>query len=58
MAHEVVWTEPAVADLEAIVAFIAERDQAAAERVGNKILDHAEILGMFPQIGPAYPPGS
>jgi plasmid stabilization system protein ParE len=58
MAYEVVWTETAVADLEAIVAYIAEKNPAAAGRVGEKILANVEVLEQFPGIGPAYPPGS
>ena len=54
MAYEIVWTDPATADLEAIVTFIAEKGQADAERVGLSILNHAEILASFPYIGPAY----
>src|SRR4051794_26830241 len=58
MAYEIIWTESATADLEAIVRFIAAENPATAERVGLNILAHAEILGRFPSIGPAYPPGS
>jgi toxin ParE1/3/4 len=58
MAHEIVWTEPAMADLEAIVTYIAEQSRANAERVGLNILGHAEILASFPYIGPVYDSGS
>ena len=58
MDYEIVWTEPAVAALDAIVAYIAERSPAAARRIGDAVLGHVEILGAFPSIGPAYPPGS
>lgn len=58
MDYEIVWTEPAVADLEAITAFIAQKSPLAAERIGQGILAHVEILRSFPSIGPIYPPGS
>lgn len=58
MGYAIVWTEPAVADLEAICAYIAERNLTAAQRIGQAIVAHAEILRSFPYIGPVYPPGS
>lgn len=58
MDFEVAWTDPALADLHEIVAYISRDDPAAAQRVGNAIIDHVETLGSFPFIGPAYPRGS
>ena len=58
MDFKVDWTDPALADLGEIVAFIARDDPDAAERVGTAIIDHVEILRTFPFIGPAYPRGS
>jgi toxin ParE1/3/4 len=55
MDYKVIWTEPAHLDLKELVAYIADDDPEAAERVGNDILEHVEILGTFPYIGPAYP---
>jgi toxin ParE1/3/4 len=55
MDFQVVWTEPAVADLEAITRHIATQSPTAADRVGNSILEHVEILRSFPFIGPVYP---
>lgn len=55
MDYQVIWTEPAVADLQAITAYIARRSPTAAERVGSAILRHVEILCTFPYIGPVYP---
>jgi toxin ParE1/3/4 len=56
MDFEVTWTEPAVADLEAILAFVARRSRTAAETLRLALLDHVEILGAFPLIGPVYGP--
>jgi plasmid stabilization system protein ParE len=50
----IVWTETALADLEAIVRHVAEADSAAAERLRLELLGSVEILGRFPFIGPAY----
>jgi toxin ParE1/3/4 len=58
MDFQVVWTDPALADLQAIVDYISRDDPAAAERVGNDIVDHVETLRTFPLIGPTYPRGS
>lgn len=58
MDFQVVWTEPALADLREIVIYVAGRDPAAASRVGDDIVDHVETLRTFPFIGPAYPRGS
>jgi plasmid stabilization system protein ParE len=54
MDYEIVWTEPAAGDLEAIVRYLARRSEAAAESVRTGILNHVEILSRFPFIGPVY----
>ncbi|MGP0065516.1 MAG: type II toxin-antitoxin system RelE/ParE family toxin [Isosphaeraceae bacterium] len=41
-------------DLETIVTHIAQTDLRAAEKLGNAILDHIEVLRTFPRIGPRY----
>ena len=56
MDHEIVWSEPALADLEAIVRYLARRSQNAAESVRTAILRHVETLARFPSIGPVYSP--
>ena len=56
MDHEIVWTEPAAADLEAIVRYLARRSQTTAESVRAAILSHVETLARFPFIGPVYAP--
>ena len=55
---ELIWTESAITDLDAICSFIAAHDPGAAERAGRSILEHVELLARFPFIGPAYPPSS
>jgi toxin ParE1/3/4 len=51
---EIVWTEPAVADLKAIRGYLEEHSPSAAARIAAEILEHAEILRTFPLIGPCY----
>ena len=53
MDFEVIWTEPAVADLEAAVRHIAEVNPATAEELRVELLESVEILARFPHIGPA-----
>ncbi len=58
MDFQIIWTEPAVADLKNICSYIADKDSDAAQRVGEEILNHVEVLSKFPFIGPIYPRGS
>jgi plasmid stabilization system protein ParE len=50
--YEVVWTEPAASDLEAILRYIAEDNSSAAQAMRVEILEHVELLCQFPLIGP------
>jgi toxin ParE1/3/4 len=54
MGWKIDWTQPALDDLAEVVAFIAADDPDAAVRVGDKIIDHVEVLSSFPEIGPIY----
>ena len=54
MDLEVVWTDPALADFESAIRYLAERNPAAAEAVRLSILDHVATLARFPFIGPPY----
>ena len=54
MDLEVVWTVPALNDLESIVAFLAERDFDASERVRSEIVSKARDLASLPFLGAAY----
>lgn len=58
MDFQIVWTDPALADLQGIVVYISHDDPTAAKRVGSDIVDHVETLRTFPFIGPRYPRGS
>jgi toxin ParE1/3/4 len=46
------WTSPALADLDSIQDYIAERNPAAASRLVNDILDRTEeLLSANPELG-------
>jgi plasmid stabilization system protein ParE len=45
------YSQRALDDLEEIVGHIAEDDAEAAERFGDSLLDHLELLERFPRIG-------
>jgi plasmid stabilization system protein ParE len=54
MDFQIVWTEPAITDFEAILAYLATQRPAAVEKVRDAILRHVETLRTFPFIGPRY----
>ncbi|MBT5707611.1 type II toxin-antitoxin system RelE/ParE family toxin [bacterium] len=48
---KLIWTEPALADLDAIADYIALDDERAAKRLVAKVFDHVEQLNDHPKIG-------
>lgn len=58
MDFKIVWTDPALDDLQKIVSYIARDNPEASRDIGEEILRHVELLGSFPWIGPPYPRGS
>lgn len=48
---EVVWTDPALSDLDAIADYIALDKPDAAKRWVRKVFDRVERLGGFPETG-------
>ena len=58
MGFKVIWSDPAVTDLEDICSYIARDNPEAATRVAINIVAHTDLLGSFPFIGPTYPRGS
>ena len=54
MDFQIVWTEPALMDFEAVVRYLNERNPSAAESVRQSILEHVELLARLPFIGPPY----
>jgi toxin ParE1/3/4 len=47
-----IWTEPALQDLEQIADYIALDDPAAAKRLVRKVFTKAELLQDFPEMCP------
>lgn len=52
---EVVWTDPALADLDAIADYIALDNASAARGLVQRVFDHVDQLAAFPLSG-AVPP--
>lgn len=52
---EVIWTEPALSDLEAIADYIALYNPAAARELVQRVFDHVGQLAEHPLSGPKLP---
>jgi len=48
---DVVWTEPALADLDAIADYVALDDTEAARRLVRRVFDHVDQLRAHPNSG-------
>ena len=51
MAFKILFSEDSLIDLEDILDYIRSDNPEAAERFGNALLDHTEVLAVFPHIG-------
>ena len=54
MGCKIIFSPQAIADLEAAVRFIAEKNPDAAARIGNALIDRTDILEKFPLLGSPY----
>ena len=54
MAYKVVFAPTAIARLEDIVRYIAADDPATASTFAMHLLDRAELLSEFPELGTPY----
>jgi plasmid stabilization system protein ParE len=54
VTFKVVWTEPAVCDLERIDRYLRRRNPAAADKTGEAILNKAGLLARHPQFGAVW----
>ncbi len=54
MDCKIVFSPQAIADLEAIVRYIAKDNPDAALRVGNALIDRVTILQNYPLLGSPY----
>jgi plasmid stabilization system protein ParE len=52
---EVNWTEPALADLEAIADYIAVENPSAAREFVRRVFAHIDKLEQRPRLGPVPP---
>ncbi|MGB8356384.1 MAG: type II toxin-antitoxin system RelE/ParE family toxin [Chthoniobacteraceae bacterium] len=52
---EIVWTEPALAELDAIADYIALDKPSAARRFVQRVFSSVERLEDFPESGPLIP---
>jgi plasmid stabilization system protein ParE len=50
-AVEIEWSDDALRDLERFAAFLQERHPALAPVVARAIIDRAQLLSEFPQLG-------
>ena len=50
-----IWTDPAVADLEAVRAFIAQDSASNARRFLDRLFEAVERLESFPKLGRQVP---
>ena len=53
--HEVLWTEPALAELDEIADYIALDDPQAAQALVRRVFDHAAQLADHPNSGSKPP---
>ena len=51
MDYCLLYTQKALNDLAEIVRYIAEDDAEAAERFGDSLIEHVELLARFPKMG-------
>lgn len=52
---EVVWSEPPIADLEAIADYIALENRVAASELLRRVVSHVEQLARHPESGSRFP---
>jgi toxin ParE1/3/4 len=51
VAFKILFSEDSLIDLEAILDYVRSDNPEAAERFGNALLDHTEVLAIFPHVG-------
>jgi plasmid stabilization system protein ParE len=52
---QVIWTEPALHDLDAIADYIALDKPDAASRLVQRVFERVDLLTIHPEIGPRVP---
>ena len=51
----IVWTEPALSDLDGIADYIALDNPDAASLLVQRVFAHVELLAQHPELGPRIP---
>ncbi len=52
---EIIWTEPALDDLNALLDYIALDNPEAASGLARRVFAHVQLLAKQPEMGPAIP---
>lgn len=52
---EIIWTEPALSDLDAIADYIALENPVAAKELVQRVFEHVDHLAAHPKIGSKLP---
>jgi toxin ParE1/3/4 len=52
---QIIWTEPALGDLDAIADYIALDKPDAASRLVGRVIKHVELLAKHPELGSKIP---
>lgn len=55
MAFQIIWSEQARDDLQALVLFIAQDNPSIAETFGFRLMSKVDALAQFPQLGRVVP---
>jgi len=55
MDYKIIFSEPAIDDLEGIVGFIANDNREAAVKFGEKLIESVRHLSKFPCLGRVVP---
>jgi addiction module RelE/StbE family toxin len=55
MDFEVIFTKPAVFDLQSIAEYVGVQNPDAAQKMGGEIIEKIEKLGQFPHFGRVVP---
>ena len=55
MVYQIVWTNPAIANLKELCEHIAKDNPEAARKLALELIEHAESLETLPLRGKVYP---
>lgn len=55
MAYQIMWTDPAIQDLEDIVRYLSTRNPQAAETFASNLWDKVDLLATQPYMGEVFP---